>query len=327
MEKFSVPSLTFTLILLIHSADSSTNPLIESSKLLDLLIRDYTFKSLRKHSIKTGVLRPVHLPSNYSGITVDTVRFRCGSLRRYGAQVKEFNVGVGTILQPCLERLLLVRQILGSHWSDIYYTNYDLSGYKLVSPVLGLLAYNAINNDFTNTSSSYEINLAAGKNPITVDFQNVSRSVERTFLNKPLCASFGLDGKVTLTGEVTPLVCAVKTHGHFGLVVTETRKEESGRSDGGGGEIKKGEKIRRWRSVVGGFVGSVVLGVLLLGLVLMAAVLAARKKKRRVKREEMERRAFEEEALRVSMVGHSRVFSASATRTLPAFMEHECVPN
>ncbi|CAE5962355.1 unnamed protein product [Arabidopsis arenosa] len=303
----------------------------ESSRLLDLILRDYTlnFFKNQRYSIKTGVPRRVHLPSNYSDIKIDAVRFRCGSLRRYGAQIEEFHIGVGAILEPCGERLLVVRQSLGSNWSDIYYKNYDLSGYRLVSPVLGLLAYNALHDVVlgNNMSSSYQISLLlAGTNdPTTVDFGNVSGPsvVERTFLNKPMCATFELDGKVTLAGEVKPFVCAVKTNGHFGLVVTDDPK-----SNGGGEKKMKKEKIGRWRSVVGGLVGSVTVGVVLLGLVVAAAVVAAKKRRRREKREEIERKAYEEEALRVvSMVGHSRAFVASATRTSPGFMEHEFVPN
>lgn len=311
---------------------TTQEPLNESSRLLDLLLRDYTLNSFKNqhYSIKTGVLRRIHLPSNYSGIKIDAVRFRCGSLRRYGAQIQEFHIGVGAILEPCGERLVIVRQILGSNWSDIYYKNFDLSGYRLVSPVLGLLAYNALNDVIlgNNVSSSYQISLLLddAKDPSTVDFGNVSGPSmveERTFLNKPTCVTFGLDGKVTFAGEVKPFVCAVKTNGHFGLVVTDDPK-----SEGGGEKEMKKEKIGRWRSVVGGLVGSVTVGVVLLGLVVAAAIVTAKKRRRRAKREEMERKAYEEEALRVvSMVGHSRVFVASATRTLPGFMEHECVPN
>ncbi|ESQ29085.1 hypothetical protein EUTSA_v10023570mg [Eutrema salsugineum] len=337
------PSLPLILIIIVFtflsshlegSTSTTQEPFNESSRLLDLILRDYTLNSFKNqhNSIKTGLLRRVHLPSNYSGVKLDAVRFRCGSLRRYGAQIKEFHIGVGAILEPCGERLVVVRQILESNWSDIYYKNYDLSGYRLVSPVLGLLAYNALNDVVlgNNVSSSYQISLLldGAKDLSTVDFGNVSgpSMVERTFLNKPICVTFGLDGKVTFAGEVKPFVCAVKTNGHFGLVVKDDHASTN--SNGGGEKDMKKEKIGRWRSVVGGLVGSVTVGVVLLGLVVAAAVVAAKKKRRRAKMEEMERIAYEEEALRVvSMVGHSRVFIASASRTLPGFMEHECVPN
>ncbi|CAN7120630.1 hypothetical protein BRARA_K01106 [Brassica rapa] len=344
---FYFPSLSLIIIIIIllvsflpshlkgsPSTSSTTQERFKgSSKLLDLLLRDYTLNSFKNqhYTIKTGVLRRIHLPSNYSGINLDAIRFRCGSLRRYGAQLQEIHIGVGAVLEPCGERLVVVRQILGSKWSDIYYRNYDLSGYRLISPVLGLLAYNAINDVLgNNLSSSYQISLLLddAKDPSTVNFGNISgpSMVERTFLNKPMCVTFGLEGKVMFAGEVKPYVCAVKTNGHFGLVVTDD--QDSSKSGGGGENEMKKEKIGRWRSVVGGLVGSVTVGVVLLGLVVAGAVVTAKKRRRRAKREEKVRKAYEEEALRVvTMVGHSRVFVASPTRTLPGFVEHECVPN
>ncbi|KAH0857177.1 hypothetical protein HID58_085438 [Brassica napus] len=128
--------------------------------------------------------------------------------------------------------------------------------------------------------SSYQISLLLdnAKDPSTVDFGNISgpSMVERTCLNKPMCAAFGLDGKVMFAGEVKPYVCAVKTNGHFGLVITDD--QDSSKSA---------------------------------GLVVAAAVVTAKKRGRRAKREDMERKTYEEEALRVvTMVGHSRVLVA-----------------
>ncbi|GAU16398.1 hypothetical protein TSUD_117470 [Trifolium subterraneum] len=58
--------------------ESYAQSIIKSDHVLDLLIRDYTFKSLDKN-FKTGIPQSVKLPSNFSGIKVDTVRFRCGT--------------------------------------------------------------------------------------------------------------------------------------------------------------------------------------------------------------------------------------------------------
>jgi hypothetical protein len=278
---------------------------IKSAHLLDLYIRDYTFKSYNQH-YKTGILHTVHLPANFSGIRVDMVRFRCGSLHRYGAQVREFHLDVGVTVHPCVERVMLVRQNLGSNWSSLYYANYDLSGYQLVSPVLGLLAYDAGTN--VNFSNSFELGILAGEKPIRVDFSNTTKVSNMQGI-MPYCASFESDGKVTLANQVSPYVCVATRHGHFGLVV-ETP---------GPGQLSR--KISRWKVVVGSSVGA-TLGVFLLGLLLVALFVKVKKKSRM---QEMERRAYEEEALQVSMVGHVRAPTASVTRTLPA-IEHEYVP-
>ncbi|KAF3565734.1 hypothetical protein DY000_02012221, partial [Brassica cretica] len=163
-----------------------------------------------------------------------------------------------------------------------------------------------------NFSSSYQISLLLdnAKDPSTVDFGNISgpSMVERTFLNKPMCAAFGLDGKVTFAGEVKPYVCAVKTNGHFGLVVTDD--QDSSKSAGGGEkEMKNRRSDGGDRLLEGCWICTV--GMVLLGLVVAAAVVTAKKRGRRAKREDMERKTYEEEALRVvTTVGHSRVLVA-----------------
>ncbi|CAN8240692.1 unnamed protein product [Cochlearia groenlandica] len=309
------------------STITTQEPLNISSTLVDLILRDYTLNTFNNNQqIKTGSLQHIHLPSNFSGVKLDAVRFRCGSLRRYGAQIQEFHIGVGAILEPCDERLVVVKQILGPNWSNVYYKNYDLFGYKLVSPVLGLLAYNARND---KSSSSYQVNLfldgGGVKDLSTVDFKNVSRPLiveRRTLLNKPMCVTLGLDGKVTFDVEVKPFVCAVKSNGHFGLVVISDDQEKDMKKK------KEEENIGRWRSIVGGLVGSLTVGLVFLGFVVVAVVVVVAARRRRVKREEIERKEYEEEALRVvTMVGHSRAFVACSTRTCPSFMEHDCVPN
>ncbi|KAM7491321.1 hypothetical protein LguiA_034242 [Lonicera macranthoides] len=296
-----------TLILLSFSfppqieADQS----IKSARLLDLVIRDYTFQTYGSNYFKTGKFHPIHLPSNFSGIKVDTIRFRCGSLRRYGAKIKEFYLSIGVTLQPCVERVLIVRTNLGQKWSSIYYDNYELLGYQLISPVLGLLAYNA--GDGKNFSTPFELSIKSGKKPITINFSNLSKMNTTTGII-PLCASFGHDGKVTLTSQVSPSVCATKGHGHFGLVVEAPL-------------IPARRAMSRWKVATGAGIGAAIGGFLL--VLLLIALFAKVKKKARM--EELERRAYEEEVLQVSMVGHVRAPTASGTRTVP-IIEHDFRP-
>ncbi|KAJ4712921.1 Protein of unknown function (DUF1191) [Melia azedarach] len=298
--------LSLILIIIISLASKNTEAQgIKSARLLDLLIRDYTFKSFDTR-LKTGTLHNVDLPANLSGIKVDTVRFRCGSLRRYGAKVKEFHLGTGVIVQPCVERVMIVRQNLGYNWSSIYYANYDLSGYQLVSPVLGLLAYNAGTD--VKFNNRFQLGILANEKPITIDFRNNTR-VNNISDIKPLCANFQGDGKVTLTNQVSPYVCVATRHGHFGLVAESPPPEP----------VKK--NISRWKLAVGTTVGSAV-GAFLLGLLLVAMFVKVKKKARM---EELERRAYEEEALQVSMVGHIRAPTAPVIRTIPT-IEHEYIP-
>lgn len=279
---------------------------IKSSRLLDLLIRDYTFQSY-SNNFGTGQLHTIHLPANLSGIIVSTVRYRCGSLRRYGAKFNEFHLGTGISIRPCAQRVLLVTQNLGYNWSYIYYDNYELTGYQLISPVLGLLAYNA--GDDMNFSTPYEVVIQAKKEPITVDFSNTTRLVNVTTGMIPMCASFEHDGKVTLTNQVSENVCHAKGHGHFGLVVQSPLLP-----------FKK-KAISRWKIAVGSSIGAAI-GASLLGLLLIAMFVKVKKKARM---DEIERRTYEIEALQVSMVGHVRAHVANGTRTVPT-VEHGSRP-
>ncbi|KAJ0716686.1 hypothetical protein HanPI659440_Chr13g0515461 [Helianthus annuus] len=258
---------------------------IKPTRLLDLAIQNYTFKSFK--NFKTGTSYNIHLPSNFTGINVSTVKYRSGSLKRYGASIQEFHLGVGVDVHPYVGRVLLVTQNLGNNWSNIYYDTYiynQLVDYQLVSPVLGLLAYNA-----DSDSKELEVKIQSPKvNGIKIDFSNYTIQKNDTLHGKmQMCATFGDDGKVTLQKEVAPNICATSSHGHFGLVVHSPMLPER-------------KKIKRWKVVFGSSAGAAI-GAFLLGLLLVAMFVNGKKKARM---DELERRAYEEEALQVSMAGH-----------------------
>ena len=306
---FSLTTLIILSMFLVPSTRTAAQG-IRSARLLDLLIRDYTFKFFDT-SFATGVLHSVSLPENFSGIEVNIARFRCGSLRRYGADIKEFHLGIGVTIHPCVERVVIVNQNLGYNWSNIYYENYDLSGYQLVSPVLGLLAYNAGSD--VNSSNPFEVGIVSGEKPFSVNFSNITK-VKNSSSITPLCAIFDGEGKMTLTKQASPFVCLAKKNGHFGLV---TEKPSPAMLDGNGGK-----KESKWKVAVGSSIGA-ALGAFLIGLLLVAMLVRVKK---RTRMEELERRAYEEEALQVSMVGHIRAPMASVTRTMPNSVEHEYIP-
>lgn len=298
-------SLAFTAAL------SSQGQGIKSARLLDLVLRDYTFRSYNKNNFRTAKLYAIHLPANLTGIRVDSVRYRCGSLTRYGAKIKEFKLPIGVSIQHCVERVLILRQNLGSNWSSIYYDNYELSGYQLISPVLGLLAYNA-GDDMVTSTTPFELIIQSDKIPITIDFSNTTKLVNDTSKSGiiPLCASFERDGKVTLTKQVSQNVCTAKKQGHFGLVIESPLMP------------LKNKRASNWKLAIGSAIGA-ALGAFLLGLLLIAIFVKVKKKARM---EELVRRAYEEEALQVSMVGHVRAPTAAGTRTVPT-IEHDYNPH
>ncbi|CAI0414112.1 unnamed protein product [Linum tenue] len=289
--------------------------------MLDLLIRNYTFSD-NLNMTKTGEMQSVRLPPNLSGVRARAARFRCGSLTRYGARIDEFHLGIGVNLFPCVERVMLITHNFDLNWSISFYSaNYNLSGYQLVSPILGLTAYNAGKKTSNNPNSSYPLEVGIRSDqgsPITINFTVAAIRDDHV---DPLCASFGRDGKtVSLKPPISPYLCGSTSNGHFGLVVklppAPPAPPPYAAEDGGGGG--EGGRVVMWKVAVGSSVGS-ALAIVLLGLLLVAMFAKVKKKARMV---EMERRAYEEEALQVSMVGHVRAPVAVGTRTAPIIEHH-----
>ncbi|KAL9246768.1 hypothetical protein vseg_020262 [Gypsophila vaccaria] len=291
-----------------------------SPRLLDLAIRDYTVEHLEQMNYKTGEVNNVPLPSNFSGIEIDVARFRCGSLRRYGAKIKEFHLGKNVMVNPCVERVIFITQVLSTNFSNLYYNYYNnnnLLGYELVTPILGLLAYNG-GDDLQNSSNPnpFELRVVADTDPIKVYFTNVTRFNDVIRGKMLYCASFdGLSSNVTITSMVAPNVCYINKQGHIGLVI-ESHRPLGPMSQERSEEYNR--RISRWKVALGSSIGA-ALGAFLLGLLFVAMFVKAKK---RSKLEELVRRAYEEEALQVSMVGHVRAPIAPPTRTVPIIEHH-----
>ncbi|KAL7111580.1 hypothetical protein ACP275_05G098100 [Erythranthe tilingii] len=299
--------ITLTTFLSLQTSKSDQNQHL----LLDQIIRDYTFKSYTTNS-KTGKLHAINLPSNLSGVRVDTIRLRCGSFQRYGAKIQEFRLSSGLNIRPCAERVILVRQNLGSNWSSLYYNSYKLSSaYQLISPVLALLAYTGTGKNVST------IEMPAGKKPILIDFSGTELlNGTSSEILIPLCVRFDEDGKIIFLNRTGPNnVCVSTSNGYFGLVVEMPLYMTAALKSGG-------KEIGKWKIVTVSSIGG-ALGAALLSLLAIAMFVNAKKKIKKEEMDELERRAYEEEALRVSMVGHVRGNSGnSGTRTTVPTIHH-----
>ncbi|KAG6538724.1 hypothetical protein ZIOFF_003852 [Zingiber officinale] len=140
--------------------------------LIDRIVRDSAFRSYLVDHQKTAVVYNVSLPPSIPGVAAATVRFRTGSLRRHGAAVGEFRVAPGVVVRPRSRRLVVVAQNLGD-LSSAYDGYRNISGFRLVSPVLGLLFYRAAS--VRNASVPPELEILATRGPITVDFSGLVR--------------------------------------------------------------------------------------------------------------------------------------------------------
>ncbi|XP_062005240.1 uncharacterized protein LOC133722368 [Rosa rugosa] len=280
---------------------------------LDVLLQDYAYRAF-VHP-KTGVPYDAQVPSNLSGIQIAALRLRSGSLYRRGVVYKEFEFPVGVNESPYAERLVLVYQNLGN-WSSKYY---PLPGYSYLAPVLGLLAYDAI--DLSAKNLPY-LDITATVDPIKIKFQNVKPTPDGTVAK---CVTFDLDGSVNFSNVGSGNACSAFKQGHFAIVVASIAPSPSPVTSGSpptptpGGRGKKKSNSKTWI-----IVGSVLGGLALLAL-LAFLVLWGRKYRERKHLEEMEKAADVGEALHMTTVGDTKAPSAMVTRTQPT-IESEYVP-
>ncbi|XP_068669393.1 uncharacterized protein [Aristolochia californica] len=294
-----------------QSPDSS-----RTARGLDAILQDYAYRGIRPP--KTGVVYEAEPPANLAGIKLAAMRLRSGSLRRKGVESYfEFEIPVGVVEKPYVERLVFVYQNLGN-WSSSYY---DLQGYSFITPVLGLLAYDAINLSAKNLS---ELSINATGQPISIRFSNVL-AVQGGFT--PQCVWFDLDGLPKFTNLVSSdNVCSTSSQGHFCIAVNSSAfpsppvqpPSVSPPLPPSFSPSKKSNS-RKWK-IVGGVVGG-FLGLVLLSLLLVWAL----RKRQSKKIAQMEQQSETGEALRMATVGTSRAPVAMGTRT-PPVLENEYVP-
>ncbi|KAK6163887.1 hypothetical protein DH2020_000751 [Rehmannia glutinosa] len=289
-----------------------------SARELDSLLQDYAFRALFVRP-RTGIVYDGNVPSNLTGIEVAALRLRSGSLRRRGfVDYKGFDIPVGLIEQPYVERLVLVYHNLGN-WSSLYY---PLPGYTFLAPVLGLLAYDATDLSATNLS---ELDIRASGDPVSIRFPNVETGRDGP---SPMCVYFGLDGSVGFDNVVRENTCLTTNQGHFSIVVQSLvapSPAPSGGGGGGGGTTGigggggKGRSKRVWI-----IAGSVIGGAALL-IVLVIVFGYVKKCRHRKKIRRMEEAAESGVPLPMTRVGYTKAPVATETRTRPV-LENEFVP-
>ena len=288
-----------------------------SARALDALLQDYAYRAFVLP--RTGIPYDGIVPSNLTGIKITAMRLRSGSLKSRGVRMyKEFGIPEGVVVQPYVERVVLVYQNLGN-WSRRYY---PLPGYTYIAPVLGLLAYDASNLSATNLP---ELDIMASGNPLNISFLNVRSAPDGSIAK---CVWFDLHGFPSLSNVTSGNVCSTIQQGHFSIVVESLAPSPApvsptpsppnvGPGPSGGGKKKNSKKV--WP-----IIGSVLGGLLLLVL-LSFLILWAQKLKQRKKVQQMERAAEVGESLQMTMVGETKAPAAMVTRTQPT-LENEYVP-
>lgn len=293
-------------------AQSIAAPSASSARVLDAQLQGFAYGAFGRHP-KTGIPFDGQVPPNLTGIKISAMRLRSGSLYRKGVTMyKEFVIPRGVSEKPYVERLVLVYQNLGN-WSMRYYT---VPGYTHLTPVLGLLAYNASNLLATNLP---ELNITATGDPISIKFPDVQSAPIGAVAK---CAWFDLEGLVNISNLASGSTCSTIQQGHFSIVVESIAPSPAPISPTPSGPPVVERKKKS--SNVGIIVGSVLGGLAVLAL-LAFLVLWAQKYKNRKKMQQMERAADVGEALHMTMVGDTKAPAATVTRTQPV-LESEYAP-
>ncbi|GLJ23973.1 hypothetical protein SUGI_0455690 [Cryptomeria japonica] len=293
---------------------------------VDNILQDYAFRAINFTHPRTGIIYEGTVPANLSGIKVDGVRLRSGSLRRRGYLYNEFTMPTGIVVSPYVERLVLVYQNF-QNLSSLYYSTPE---FQLVAPILGLLAYDASNLNATNPQ---ELSFIATESPISIRFSNVSSTKGST----PRCIFYNLNGTVSLSNVSSTNVCSSNSQGHFSLVIESVAPAPapspvtppSPPSPSGGvpptmpttpssGLVPPpGKTSQTWKVAVGSSIGGVAAAVLV-GILCFGFL----KYREKSQIEHMELQAEQAETLQTSVVGGNRTLIAGGTRTQP-MLENE----
>ncbi|KAE8703658.1 GDSL esterase/lipase [Hibiscus syriacus] len=267
-------------------------------KALDALFRYYANQTLNDHR-RTGILRRVSLPSNFSGMEVSVNRLRSGSLWGRGVDSKYVKIPPSVRTLPYVKRLAIVYDNLGN-WSSEYY---QVPGYSFVSPVVGFKLYD--NTDLTTLTDRNLTLIVTGK-PISIRFPYLETKEKNVTGLK--CVGFGKNGSVEFKNMTKRNVCVTEKAGHFCVAIPTPKP-------------KPEEKGRVWKWWVIGFaIGVVGLAV----LVSVGVVTLKWWRERKIK--DMEEESDSSVALDTFWVrgGHKMPF-ASMIRTQAA-IEHDYVP-
>ncbi|PIA49175.1 hypothetical protein AQUCO_01300202v1 [Aquilegia coerulea] len=285
----------YTILLIFFVLYSLGESMNTSRSSLDILLKEYAYKSI----IQTGILYNATLPSNLSGMEVSVIRLRTRSFWTMGENFSEFHLPQRILPVPFVNRVDIVYQNLGN-WSSTYYS---VPGYSMVTPVVGFMVYNATDTTSDNIS---KLNISVMDKPISIQFPQLLLP-QGSNLSTVKCVRFVEDGSTELSDmALDSRVCTTHDQGHFSVVVPMPKK------------AKTKERLWKWL-VVGfalGFAGLVLFG--LIGFSVFKCV----KKKRLAK---MEKQADEGVSFENIWIGMSRMPSASVTRTQPV-LEHNEVP-
>ncbi|XP_073129959.1 uncharacterized protein [Henckelia pumila] len=267
---------------------------------LESVLHDHALKVLTHRRPRTGALYDARLPPSLSGIKVSVVGLRSRTLWRTGANFSDFIIPPKTLPSPYSKRVLIVYHNLGN-WSSFYST---LSGYTLVSPVIGFLVYDASFLSRERPLKLSKLELDTKGKPITIQFEKLTFSREGGRNRDKRCAAFDESGNVSMSEMSMSTECQTRIQGHFSVVIPVKKQKQA------------------WPLWIVGFLGGFV-GLILVGFV---GNLAVRSLVGKRSEEMMEKEADNGEFLKTYWIHSSKMPRAEVTRTQP-ILESETLPN
>nr|GMC82558.1 Lipoprotein signal peptidase [Ipomoea batatas] len=185
---------------------------IDDPNSLDSFIRDFASNRSRR---RTGRLYEVVLPANFSGIEASIVTLKSGSLWMRGANFSLFGIPPRVLPWPYVRRLEIVYENLGN-WSSSYF---NPPNHTLVSPVIGLIAYEEKRSRNGSYGINSKIELNVIKDPITLHFPYISLPHHNNNVNASAlkCVGFQSNGTVEFSNVSRNRTCSVRGVGHFSL--------------------------------------------------------------------------------------------------------------
>ncbi|CAH9075328.1 unnamed protein product [Cuscuta epithymum] len=282
-----------------------------SARSLDALLQERAFRALLQP--KTGIPYDGNVPPGMAGIGVSALRLRSGAMRRKGFRdFHEFTIPAGMVAQPYAERIVLVYHNLGN-WSGVYYPLPE--GYIHLTPVLGLMAYDASN---LSASGLPELELRASETPMLIKFSRFKPAPASASPAPPKCVFFDMRGSLEFDIVADGNICRGTKQGHFSMVVeigAPGKVPAATIGDRKNSRDKKGfNKLLLW-VILGTTIGGVVMLCLLI-LVLVCAKKGSGGKEEKKKRK-MEEALEREAPLPTTAVRLATATVASKTRTRP----------
>ncbi|XP_020599651.1 uncharacterized protein LOC110039045 [Phalaenopsis equestris] len=247
----------------------------------------------------TDVEYKVPLQGNLTSVQASAMLIRNRTFWLKGANLSSFHLPPGIISNSFSRRVLLISYNLGHNLSNSLYTSSVESGFSLISPVVGLLAYdggdathsNRRELGFTLTGELIVIKIPAWEN----------RAVS-------YCARFGKRGYFSLEGEELNGCCLTKGPGSFGVVAKGLIGELPAAAPPPPAADAREKRWRMWMVGLGG-AGSLAL---VSWMAIWVGSLVARRRVR-----EMRKEADEGQVLDVMWIGGRKIPVAGLTRTVP----------